>query len=207
MRKRSLLLAALAFSTVIGAAAPAHAGWVWVPPHRTWNPYARSHFYMGLEGVGAIIVDQTGPNAFLDHGGGLGFFLGGRLSRHFALEFAWQGTFHGQPRHDLLNVFYPDQRFFLSAFTVDGKFYLADHQVQPYIDLGAGGYLLGDRASLFAEGPGFQVGGGVDVWLGYHASIGGKLLYRGIALIDYDPNRDDTFISMFTFAVDFTFRF
>jgi len=207
MRNRSLLVAAAVFSTVIAFAPPARADWVWVPRH-PYNPYARRHFYMGIEGVGAVVLAQSGPRAFLRDGGGFGLFLGGRLSRWFALEFTWQPTFHSSTQDDLLAIGQPaDARLLLNALTVDGKVFFAHGRVQPFFMFGLGGYFLGDNVSIFGSGPGYQLGGGVDFWLDPHISIGVKLLYRGIDLIDYDARNDDTYISMFTAAVDFTGRF
>lgn len=60
---------------------------------------------------------------------------------------------------------------------------------------------------MFAEGPGYQVGGGIDFWIGPHFSIGLKIQYRGVALIDYDAYQDNTYLSLLTGAINFTGRF
>jgi hypothetical protein len=172
--------------------------------NRPYNPYARRHVYLGAEAVGVAVLDETGPRAFLDHGGGVRLFVGGRLSRVFALEFAWEPTFHNNE----VDIF--GRRIGtigLEALTVDAKFYPLHHRVQPYIDVGVGAYLLGDNFSVFAAGPGYQIGGGVDFWLTPHFSLGLKTLYRGVGLIDYDAYRDNTYLSLLSFGADFTGRF
>lgn len=201
---KKLLLALLAFGCIAGAAQPAHADWVWVPRHHRYNPYARPHFYLGGAGVGVGIVDQTGPRSFLSSGGGFDLFLGARFNRWFALELGWQPTFHNPEFDD-----YGRQvdRIGIQALTLDGKVFLVHGPIQPYVMAGVGAYLMGDSLDVFAEGPGFQVGGGVDFWIGPHFSIGLKVQYRGVQMIDVDPNNDDTFISMITGAVDFTGHF
>ncbi len=199
---RKIILAVVAFVGLVGAARPAHADWVWV--NRWYNPYARPHFYMGIEGVGVAVLNETGPRAFLDHGGGFNLFLGGRLNRWAALEFGWQATFHN-PELDVWGR--PIDRVGLQALTMDFKFYPVHGRVQPYVSGGMGLYMMGDSFDVFAEGPGFQVGGGIDFWLSRWASLGLRVQYRGVDMVDYDPANDDTFISMITGGVDFTGRF
>jgi hypothetical protein len=193
----AIVLAALSLASV-----PARAEWVWIEARR--NPYARRHFYLGAEGLGLIVLDQTGPRAFLDHGGGVRLFLGGRLSRIFALEFAWEPTFHNNE----VDIF--GRRIGtigLEALTVDGKLYPLSGRVQPYFSFGAGVYLLGDNFSVFAEGPGYQIGGGVDFWLSPHFSLGVRTEYRGVGLVDYDVFKDNTYLSLLALGADFTGRF
>jgi Outer membrane protein beta-barrel domain len=199
---RKLVLAVIAVVGLVGAARPAHAEWVWV--NRQPNPYARPHFYLGAEAQGLVVLGATGPRAFLDHGGGFDLFLGGRLNRWAALEFGWQPTFHN-PEQDVLGR--QVGRVGLQALTIDAKFYPAHGRVQPYLSAGAGLYLLGDNFSVFAEGPGFQVGGGIDFWLSRWASLGVRAQYRGVDMVDYDAGNDDTYLSLLSFGVDFTGRF
>ncbi len=201
---KTLLLALLVFGCLAGVATPARADWVWVNRHHHYNPYARPHFYLGIAPVAVGILSETGPNSYLSSGGGFDLFLGVRANKWFALELGWQPTFH-KPEYDQFGQ--QVDRIGLQALTLDGKFYFVHGPIQPYVTAGVGAYLLGDSLDVFAEGPGFQVGGGVDFWIGPHFSIGLKLQYRGIDMIDVDPNRDDTFISMITGAVDFAVRF
>ncbi len=198
---RKIILAVVAFVGLVGASRPAHADWVWRP---YYNPYARPHFYMGAEGQGIVVLGATGPNAFLDHGGGFDLFLGGRFNRVFALEFGWQATFHNPEVNDFGERV---GRVGLQALTVDGKFYPVHGPVQPYFSIGGGLYMLGDNFSVFAEGPGFQIGGGIDFWFSRWASIGVRAQYRGVDMVDYDVSHDDTYLSLLSFGVDFTGRF
>ena len=165
---RKVILALVAFVSLAGAARPARAEWVWVN-NRYYNPYARPHFYMGAEAQGIVVLGATGPNAFLDHGGGFDFFLGGRLNRWAALEFGWQATFHN-PEVDTFGQ--QVDCVGLQALTLDAKFYPVHGRVQPYFSGGAGLYLLGDSFSVFSEGAGFQLGGGIDFWLSRNISLG-----------------------------------
>jgi hypothetical protein len=198
---RKIILAVIAFAGLAGAARPAHAEWVWV---NRVNPYARPHFYLGAEGQGLVVLGATGPRSFLDHGGGFDLFVGGRLNRWAALEFGWQATFHN-PEYDVWGN--RVDRVGLQALTLDGKFYPVHGPVQPYVSGGGGLYLMGDSFSVFAEGPGFQIGGGIDFWLTRNMSLGLRAQYRGVDMIDYDGANNDTYLSLLSFGVDFTGRF
>lgn len=198
---KKIVLALVALAAVVGTARPAHADWVWVS---RYNPYARPHFYMGAEGQGLVVLGETGPRSFLDHGGGFDLFLGGRINRWAALEFGWQATFHN-PEQDVFGQ--PVGHVGLQALTLDAKFYPVHGPVQPYFSAGGGLYLMGDDFSVFAEGPGFQVGGGIDFWLSRWASLGLRAQYRGVDMVDYDVYREDTYLSLLSFGVDVTARF
>jgi hypothetical protein len=95
----------------------------------------------------------------------------------------------------------------LEALTLDLKILFFRGPIQPYVTIGAGGYLLGDNFSIFAEGGGYQLGGGIDFWLGAHISLGLKAQYRGVGLVDYDSQKDNTYLSLFTGAANLTLRF
>jgi hypothetical protein len=193
----------LALLLLAGFAETARAQEYYYPPPPP-NPYVRPHFYLGAEAVGVVVLNETGPRAFLNNGGGFYFFIGGRLSRHAALELGWQPTFHS----DQVNIFdHPVKLIGLQALTLDLKILFLRGPVQPYFTIGAGAYLLGDTLSVFAEGGGYQIGGGIDFWLGYHVSLGLKVQYRGVGLVDYDANKDNTYLSLLTGAVGLTIRF
>jgi hypothetical protein len=199
---KKLLLGALALACVMGVTRPARADWVWVQRHE--NPYARTHFYLGIAGQGVAVVDQTGPRAFLSSGGGFDLFLGLRANRWVAIEAGWQPTFHNVEVDDFGR---PVGRIGLQALTLDVKIFPVHGRVQPYFSVGGGAYLMGDNFDVFAEGPGFQIGGGIDFWLSRWGSLGLRVQYRGVDMIDYDPANDDTFLSMIVAGVDFTARF
>jgi hypothetical protein len=95
----------------------------------------------------------------------------------------------------------------LQALTLDLKILFLRGPIQPCFCVGGGAYLLGDAFSVFAEGGGYQIGGGIDFWLGTHVSLGLKAQYRGVGLVDYDPQNDNTYLSLFTGALNLTIRF
>jgi len=211
---KTLLSALLAAAALAGLAPEASAqpyqpgGYYYTPPSyyappppRRWgmrprnDAYSRPHVYVGAAGVGVAVLDQTGPNAFLDHGGGFELFVGVRFGRLVGLEVNWQPTFHNNQFNAFGEVV---NTLGLQAITADLKLFLAPGFVQPYVTIGGGAYILGDRFSAIAEGPGWEVGGGVDFWIGPYFSLGLKAQYRGVALISYDLNSDNTYVSLFT---------
>jgi hypothetical protein len=195
------LISVIALACVVGGSRSARADWVWVQRE---NPYARTHFYLGVAGQGVAVLGETGPRSFLSSGGGFDLFLGLRANRWVALEAGWQPTFHNAEVDELGRTV---GHIGLQALTLDVKIYPVHGRVQPYFSVGGGAYLMGDNFDLFAEGPGFQIGGGVDFWLSRWGSLGLRVQYRGVDMIDYDPQNDDTFISMISAGVDFTARF
>jgi hypothetical protein len=204
MIRKIVMLSLLA--AAIGSAGTAHAEYrrYYYYQYPWDNPYTRTHFYLGGSGVGVVVLDQTGPNAILNHGGGFSLFLGVRFARFFALEAGWQPTFHNTE----FNQFgQPVSTIGLQSITGDFKFYPARGPVQPYFSIGAGAYLLGDNFSVFAEGPGYQIGGGVDFFVSPWFSVGLRIQYRGVELFDYDPRNDNTYLSMLNLGVDLTGHF
>jgi len=174
--------------------------WVWQRP----RPFARPHFYLGVAPQAMVVLDQTGPRSFLSTGGGFDLYLGGRGNIRLAMELGWQPTFHN-PEYDAFGR--RVGRIEIQAVTFDLKFFPTRGRVQPYFVVGGGGYLLGDNFDVFAAGPGFQAGAGLDIWLMRHLSLGLRAQYRGVALVDYDPANDDTYISMLSAGADITVRF
>jgi len=185
---------------------PTRPTWTaWTAPPPRWRPaesrpeYGRTHLYVGAGGVGVAVLDEAGGPAFLDHGGGFELFIGVRVNPLFAIEAAWQSTFHDNSADLFARRI---STIGLDAITAEFKLYLASGEVQPYLSIGAGAYITGDRYYAFAEGPGWQIGGGVDFWIGPYFSIGLKAQYRGIALIAYDVDGDTTYLSLFTGSVN-----
>lgn len=158
------------------------------------DSYSRSHFYIGFGGAGVAVLDQSGPHTFLQHGGGFDLFLGGRLGKWTALELNWQPSFH-ENQKDIFGNNIPT--IGLDAITLDVKIFFLHGFVQPYFTAGVGAYLLGDPFRPNAEGPGYQIGGGIDFWLGHHVTLGIKLQYRGVELYDFDRFGDNTYVSLF----------
>jgi Outer membrane protein beta-barrel domain len=185
-------------------AVPAIADEVWIA--REPPAYERRHFYLGAEAVGSVLLNETGSRQVFGNGGGVNLFLGGRLSRHAALEFGWSPTFYGQFGNPL-----PGQvtrGLSLSALSLDLKLYPFLSWVQPYVAFGPSAYVLTDNSmDYLASGGGWQLGGGVDFWLTRHLSAGFKTQYRGIALVDFDGAGSRTYLSLLSFAASLTGRF
>jgi hypothetical protein len=168
------------------------------------DPYARSHFYLGVAGVGVAVLDQTGPRAFLQAGGGFELTVGARLGRLLALEANWQPTFHNNQVDIFGNTV---NTVGLNALTGDLKLFLLHGSIQPYFTVGAGFYSMGNAFSNIADGVGWEIGGGVDFWLGRFFTLGLKAQYRGVALFDYDLFNDNTYLSLFTGSANVGFHF
>lgn len=166
------------------------------------------HFGIGVNGTSAFSDDS----AITDVGSGAGFDLsfGWRMAPSFSLDFNWLMSFH-----DADDTAGGDEAA-LTSFSIDGRFFLTDksRQVQPYLQAGIGAYILGrdswDYDTL--TGVGFQLGGGVDIYLSRYVSIGGKLLYRGAHL----DNAEDAWpsfptqaawLNAFTYGGDLKFHF
>lgn len=219
MRSRTQVFATLAVSLLLGAttalaepAAPMTSdpaatdpdASVTVQPEE--NLYARPHFYIGIGGVGSVVLNQ-GSKSFLSNGGGIDLTVGVRVHSVFAVELNWQPTFHNNTNIDGSVFARPIGQLGLEALTTDLKFYPADGPVQPYFTIGGGIYFLGERFDIFADGPGYEVGGGIDFWLSPWISLGVKAQYRGVELIDFDSHNNNTYLSMFTAGGDLTARF
>jgi opacity protein-like surface antigen len=199
------LLALSTFAVVALAASPARADWVWV--NRYQNPYVRPHFYLGAEGVGVFTFHQTDHQFLTAGGGGFNVFIGGRLNRWAGIELGWQPTFHNQLYSQSTDQ--PNGRYLaLQALTLDLKVYLARGPVQPYVMGGAGLYMLSDNFNVLTLGPGWQVGGGLDFWLGTHVTLGLRVQYRGVDVQDgFDTAAPRTYLSMLTGGLDLTGHF
>ncbi|PID38652.1 MAG: hypothetical protein CSB49_04505, partial [Proteobacteria bacterium] len=112
--------------------------------------------------------------------------VGWRLGPRFSLDLGLWTSFHDSG--DAANPSSAAQ----VGFTVDGRFFLADwnQRLQPYLQAGLGGYVLSHDNLDFGSisGPGFQLGGGVDLYLTKSISLGGKLLYRGSFMDNSDES-------------------
>lgn len=170
------------------------------PPNQRPNPLAfkhRFHFYVGLQGSALVVVDQSsgagaaGPGEFLGHGGGGGLFAGLRMGRWFALELNWAMTYHNfYEEYDAYWDYYEWSALHLQTMTLDGKLHIPTWGiVEPFVQAGVGfsfaGVSFGDDYSQedynYASGVAFNVGGGLDIWLGPFITLGGRILYRGMA--------------------------
>ena len=201
MKRKSVLFISLAAATVLVAlsvfeATPAEAqyyghgrpGYGGAPPPpraSQWGFRHRVHGYIGGQAGGMFVLAQVTDytEGYLSHGGGAGVFGGIRLGPFVSLEVNWNISFHG----DALSQRYLDS-LYLMTITADAKIHIPTYgPVEPFFQAGVGFAYLGasyyDCAACdtnLAKGPAFNVGGGMDFWLGPWFSIGGRILYKGL---------------------------
>jgi hypothetical protein len=141
----------------------------------------RPGVYLGGALVGNIIINQAdnpGGQEFISHGGGGQLFLGVRIAPYFALEFAYAQTAHNPVQDYWGNTI---DYLALHALTADAKIIFPNRSnVRPYIQGGLGYYILTQNYNDAVSGGGFQLGGGIDIWLNPWWSLGGRVLYHGI---------------------------
>ena len=152
----------------------------------------RFHGYVGGQLGGLAILSQSTDDAAggpLSQGGGGGLFGGLRFGPYFSLELNWTITYHNVAED--YDTYYGDyfSAFHLQTFTVDGKLHIPTRgMVEPFFQAGIGATWMGvtwdDAYSegdyIFASGPTFSLGGGIDVWVSPFFTIGGRALYRGM---------------------------
>ncbi|MFT7581273.1 MAG: opacity protein-like surface antigen [Myxococcota bacterium] len=165
----------------------------------------RMHFGLGINGL-SVADDDTNLGSGIDTGGGFELSFGVRISPAFSLDINGMVSFHDDMDGN--------EAMSIGALTLDGRFFLTDwdQRMQPYLQVGIGGYALTrDRFSDEAlTGAGFQLGGGVDIYLTQSISIGGKVLYRGAFVDNADDFRrpfEEAFLSMVSYGGDVKFHF
>jgi hypothetical protein len=193
--KKKLLLAVLATIGVFATAAPreAEAYGYHQPRASRYGFRHRIHGYVGAQVTGfAIAAQVTDYNVgYLSHGGGGGVFGGIRLGPFISIEANFGITYHSEA-WDAGNVTIIDlDSIYMVTATADLKIHIPTRGiVEPFFQAGVGYAGIGvtnvsssyayETGGLFAEGLAFNVGGGLDVWLGPWVSIGGRALYRGL---------------------------
>jgi hypothetical protein len=165
--------------------------------------------YLGASAVALAVLDESGGPDLLSSGTGLRLFGGWRLGGRLALELGWMSTFHDAGEADA--DFGSDaETLSLIGFTGDAKIFLGrlSERTEVFALGGVGFYLL-DSEYLGARsiGSGFQAGAGVDVHLSPDVDLGGRAIYRGIALGPPDPDDDDTFASALGLELGVALRF
>jgi hypothetical protein len=161
-----------------------HAGYYAAGPYGA-PPIDRPGVYLGLAGMGDFVVNQSNwGGEFIGQGGGFSGFLGIRLDRNFAIEFGIAETLHNPAQTDIGYSW-----LYLTAVTADLKIFFPNQSnVRPFVQGGLGYYGLGyvveggSADQSLTSGGGFQLGGGLDIWLNPFWSLGGRLLYHGIYL-------------------------
>lgn len=193
--RRSLAHTLLALTLLAAAPAAAEPGGGYLAGVTDIHPQDqrhRLHMYVGGELLGFVTALQhTGyEQGYLGHfGGGMGAFAGVRLGRWISLEANWTVTLHD----DGWGRRYEDQGVLLNpiyamAFTADAKLHVSSWgPVEPFIQGGLGLALMGAfgearQGSVFSKGLAFNLGAGLDVWVHPLLSLGGRMLFRGMAL-------------------------
>ncbi|PID38045.1 MAG: hypothetical protein CSA65_00735 [Proteobacteria bacterium] len=178
----------------------------------------RPHAYVGGHLMGMAIANQATDFDYMGHGGGGGLYGGFRLSPFFAIEGNWMITYHDaawgdRNTIDVINAFY------IMSFTADAKIYIPTFgPLEPYFQAGIGfaytgtsGYDDGwtyDEPTVWASGPTFNAGGGLDFYLGPHLAFGGRLLYRGFYFSAPDiPNGKTNYLSGVSLDLNITYHF
>ncbi len=183
---RTLAMAAVGAALLV-ASGPASAQW------RQRADIDRPGVYLGLAGMGNFVVNQANApvNGFIGQGGGFGLAFGVRIAPMFALELAYSLNVHNPVQYWTGEVI---DALLLHAGTLDLKILFPNRSiVRPYLQAGAGVYELASYADYtqYRNGVGFQLGGGLDIWLNRIFSLGGRALYHGIFFTqhigDYRP--------------------
>ena len=172
------------------------------------------HGYLGGQLMGVVIAKQiTDTTGYLGHGGGAGLFGGLRINPFFSAEFNWNITFHDETFQTATGTITILDSLYMNIFSLDGKLHIPTRgPVEPFIQGGVGFVMVGDTGTegIFATGPTFCLGGGLDVWLGSFFSLGGRLLYRGFVFGDPDlpsSRRSDNFANGVSVDLNATFHF
>lgn len=178
-----------------------------VEPTRT---FPRLHLSIGPLWNGVSSPDDDGLSAIIDDGAGFEVEVGVRFSPYAGLDFALMQTFH-----DAGPAATSFDSAAMTALTANLRAYLLGRptRLEPYALLGFGGYVLNrDAFSDTLSGPGFQLGGGLDVHLNPVVSLAAQLLYRGAwmdnseAQFSGSPAESRVF-NLFTFTTHLRFDF
>jgi len=200
--RKTLWVASVAALILTLGAADALAQYYGGPHHYhgpRWGYRHRTHAYFGGQLMGFIVAAQISDytDGYLGHGGGGGLFGGIRLNPFVSLEGNWMMTFHDETFQTSRGETVVDlDSIYLMTFTLDAKFHIPTRgPIEPYFQAGVGFAYAGvtypegvNGDSVFAEGPVFNLGGGLDFWLGPWFSLGGRLLYRGIYFAEPNAN-------------------
>lgn len=176
----------------------------------------RPHVYLGGQLTGMVMLAQvTDDVGYLGHGGGIGGFIGVRTGPFFSIEGNANFTFHDERFGNVIAV----NNILMSTLTVDGKIHIpVMGPVEPFFQAGGGFAIVGalygsgpyaNYSSIIAEGFAYNLGGGLDIYVGPHFSVGGRVLYRGTILRkpDYTFATSSNFINGLGIDLNATFHF
>ena len=146
--------------------------------------------YFGLSIFGSFIANQSGGIEYLHHGGGLGLYGGVDIGRFFGVELSYSASFHNPFESCAGNFAYSwcgASYLMVESIGIDAKFHIpTGTRFVPYAQAGAMVSWIG-RSDYPADalGGGFEAGGGFDVWVSRHMTVGLQALYRGLFMDDY----------------------
>ncbi len=190
-------------------AVPAHAPRPRAAIEPLYQPAA--FFSIGIQGASVLGADNSRITAGLDTGAGFELGTGWRVSHDLSIDFNAAFTFH-----DALADGAASGGAMLGNIGVDFRYFLGDwtRALQPYIQVGLGGYFIARDNWNFDTlgGIGFQLGAGLDFYLSRSVSIGAKALYKG-AYLDNSAQTWDGFateamwLSALSYGGDLKFHF
>lgn len=162
-------------------------------PASSWNLGP----YVGVGGGGFAVLGAKGPFEYLSSGGFASVYIGMNFARRFALELGFLGSVHNEEWS------YEPQSLMLWGVTLDARYNLVSpswhRRFVPYLQAGVGAYgLVSDNYSgsqTLAQGGGFQLGGGLDIYLARWMTFGARLLYRGVIMGKVNDTCGDRCIS------------
>ncbi|MBK8482173.1 MAG: hypothetical protein IPL40_13560 [Proteobacteria bacterium] len=223
-----LAVAMVALSSAGSPAAAQYAQYYGPGPAPTYQPQRprrlafrhRVHAYLGGQLSGVAVLAQTTDytDGYLGSGGGAGLFGGVRLGPFFSVEGNWNTSFHDHRSVQGDTLFIDLDALYMMTFSVDGKLHLPTYgPIEPYAQAGVGfGYLgatYGSNTqgnSVFASGPIFNLGAGLDGWLSPWLTLGGRVLYRGLAFGDVNTRTGSghsNYVSGLSFDVNLALHF
>lgn len=217
MRKATFVGFVLAAAALLGGARAATAhptGY----PHRHVRGYGyapqedeyMTRVYLGFGGQFAGIIGDSGKFGVVKSGGGGSVWLGFRFTPLLALEFGYQGTYHNPADYfDYYGYYVGTDYLVWSLVSADLKFHLPTHSnLDPYLQAGAGYSWLGREGyGTDWSGPAFELGPGLDVWLGHFLTIGVRGLYRGAYLSGPLRSQSSDFLSALVFQANLAIHF
>lgn len=187
----------------------------WTRPSK--NPYARRHIraYLGVGGLGTFVLKQDGGAEGLDHGGGFSLYGGVDFGRILGAEISYTGSYHNPDRGCVADYVdyggWCDINYLtLDLVTLSARLRIPlNSRVQPYFQGGLAIAWSGRQGyQADATGFGFELGGGLDIWLNNWFSVGPRVLYRGVRMSDYGTyTGGDTFLNLLSAEANLALHF